>query len=786
MKPITTNTITKMSLMISGLLLITSGLFSQALFDEHIILEEFHGATCIAAADFDADGDIDLVATANSGHKVSWFEQAEDFQFIEHVVVTGYTAAKGVISAQIDNNDSWDIVATAKTLGRFSWFSNDGSGNFTEHIINDTTWSSADFVFSGDIDSDSDQDLILVSCGDNRIAWAENNGDGNFTVIVLKEDWTKTNWATITDLDQDGDQDIVATAKAGEVIWFENDGAENFTEIPLVTGLPAANSVQVADFDSDGDMDLVVTACDNTDLVAWYENDGAFGFTEHLLRDHYNGARASKIADLDQDGDTDILSIAWQTGIVNFWENDGAGNFSGRIVTDDAYDMIQVYVTDLDLDGDPDILGACFGDHELRWWESINTFLIPDFKSAPQSGQQPLEVQFTDQTYAKPPVHTWQWDFNNDGIIDSQEQHPEHFFETVGNYPVKLIVTSDSITDSIIRQEEIRVFDGESSLEFNGSDSRLKCQNDSSLNLTGNFTIEAWVKPTGFGSSGAGKIIDKTMISFYLNQDLATLPVDSSFVVMMAHAGGVVSTFSTPGGTVKMNQWQHLALSYDTVASEAHVYLDGVDQPLEMITSPMGPVLSNSTREFVVGNMKTGNHAFQGCIDEVRIWNSIRSETEIEEWMEMNLPDDQQGLHGYWKFDEGAGDTAFDRSGADRHGELSQVQWMQGVNLTSIGIRDMNPMNGGAFHLAVYPNPLTTTSRIFLTAIKAGIYRGMLFSSSGKEITKGAGSFPLSGGVHEISWDRCMTPGISNLLPGIYLLCFQSGILRECCKVVVP
>lgn len=786
MKIITTNTIAQVSLMITGFFLITSGLFSQALFDEHIILENFQGATCIAAADFDADGDIDLVATANSGHKVSWFEQTGAFQFVEHIVVTGFTGAKGVVSAQIDNNDSWDIVTTAKTLGRFSWFSNDGSGNFTEHIINDTTWSSADFVFSGDIDGDDDQDLILVSCGDNKIAWAQNDGDGNFTVHLIRENWTKVNWATLTDIDHDNDMDIVASAKAGQVIWFVNDGMENFTELPLVTGLPAANSVQVADFDSDGDMDLVVTACDNTDQVAWYENDGSFGYTEHLLKDHYNGARASKISDLDQDGDTDILSIAWQTGIVNFWENDGEGNFSERIVTDDAYNMIQVYVTDLDLDGDPDILGACFGDHELRWWESINTFMIPGFKATPQTGQKPLEVQFTDQTYAKPPIHTWQWDFNNDGIIDSQEQNPEHSFETTGNYTVKLVVTRDSLTDSIIRQQDIRVFDGESSLEFNGSDSRLKCLNDPPLNLTGNFTMEAWVNPTGYGTSGAGKIIDKTVISVYINLDQPTLPTDSSFVVMMALSGGGLSTFTTPNGTVKLNQWQHLALTYDTVTSEAHMYLNGIDQPLQMVTPPMGPLISNSAREIVIGNIKTGAQAFQGCIDEVRIWNSIRSATEIEEWMEKNIPDNQPGLYGYWKFDEGIGDTAFDKSESGHHGTLSQVQWGQGVDLTSIGIRDFFNRDSRDFLLTVYPNPLISSTRIILKTSHAGIYQAMLLTSSGREVENRLTTFALPAGNHEISWNDCIAPGVNDLLPGLYLLCFQSGNFRECCKVIVP
>lgn len=693
-------------LLIACCCLAATGLFSQSLFEEHILLEDFQGATCIATADFDADGDVDFVATANDGHKVSWFANDGRQHFTEHVIVSGYTKAKTVLAAKIDNNESYDIVASAKTLGRFSWFANDGSGNFTEHIITDSSWTSADFACSADIDGDGDNDLILVACDNHKIAWAENDGAGNFTIRMLKENWNKANWATGYDLDNDQDMDILATAKAGQLIWFRNDGLENFTELVLVDSLAGLNSVQVADLDGDGDPDLVATACDVSDQVAWYENDGSFHFTEHLLKDHNNGARAAKIADPDGDGDTDILSIAWESGFVHLWENNGTGSFTERVVSADAYDMIQVHPADLDSDGDLDILGACYGSHEIRWWENIRPFMVPDFTADSLSGHGSLHITFKDLSFANPPATSWSWDFDSDGTTDSHEQNPQWFVDTPGEYTVTLIVSSDSLTDTIVKKRYIRVFDGESSLEFNGSDSRVRCNNDSTVSLTGCFTVEAWVKPAGYGESEVGRIFDKMMISQYACASGSGVPEDSCYVLMMFHTSGVISKVCTPGNSVRMNTWQHLAFSYNDTTNEVRLYIDGSEQPVSVGTPPNGPVLGNGNREIVIGNIRNGAQGFQGCIDELRLWNCIRTPDEISDWKQKNLPAEQAGLAGYWKMNEGMGDTAADRSGCMHHGPLNGAKWAQGVDMTPIGINDPSSKGGSPEKpLSVSPNP---------------------------------------------------------------------------------
>ena len=65
-------------------------------------------------------------------------------------------------------------------------------------------------------------------------------------------------------------------------------------------------------------------------------------------------------------------------------------------------------------------------------------------------------VQFTDLSND---AETWEWDFDNDGTIDSYEQNPTHVYQDTGYYTVKLSITGEVIQDYGIRYDYIHVDD---------------------------------------------------------------------------------------------------------------------------------------------------------------------------------------------------------------------------------------------------------------------------------------------------------------------------------------
>ena len=67
--------------------------------------------------------------------------------------------------------------------------------------------------------------------------------------------------------------------------------------------------------------------------------------------------------------------------------------------------------------------------------------LVADFSATPVSGDAPITVSFTDQSLYRP--EEWEWDFNNDGTIDSTVQNPSFLYTNSGSFFVKLTVKNN-------------------------------------------------------------------------------------------------------------------------------------------------------------------------------------------------------------------------------------------------------------------------------------------------------------------------------------------------------
>ena len=75
--------------------------------------------------------------------------------------------------------------------------------------------------------------------------------------------------------------------------------------------------------------------------------------------------------------------------------------------------------------------------------------LRADFSFAPITGRVPLTVAFGDESVGVPTE--WEWDFDNNGSIDSTESHPVYTYKEVGTYTVRLRVTRGNLIDSEVK-----------------------------------------------------------------------------------------------------------------------------------------------------------------------------------------------------------------------------------------------------------------------------------------------------------------------------------------------
>ena len=94
----------------------------------------------------------------------------------------------------------------------------------------------------------------------------------------------------------------------------------------------------------------------------------------------------------------------------------------------------------------------------------FTTLISTDFIASYTEGQAPFTVQFIDLTSGYPTE--WEWDFNNDGVIDSYEQNPEWTYEEQGDYTVTLTSYNAYNEDIKIKENYIHV-DGYVSVDEN-------------------------------------------------------------------------------------------------------------------------------------------------------------------------------------------------------------------------------------------------------------------------------------------------------------------------------
>ncbi len=252
------------------------------------------------------------------------------------------------------------------------------AGNFNERIIKGD-FNAARHVYATDVDGDGDIDVLGVAFDDNDITWWENNGSQNFTEHTIEGNFTGARYVYATDVDGDGDIDVLGAAYyANDITWWENNGSEVFTEHTIDGDFTGANSAYAIDIDGDGDIDVLGTA-EIADDITWWENDHTKAnndptkFTEHTIDGTFNGASSAYAIDVDGDGDIDVLGTAYVADDITWWENDGAQNFTERTIEGDFNSANSVYAIDVDGDGDIDVLGSAGVADDITWWENDHT-----------------------------------------------------------------------------------------------------------------------------------------------------------------------------------------------------------------------------------------------------------------------------------------------------------------------------------------------------------------------------------------------------------------------------
>lgn len=157
-------------------------------------------------------------------------------------------------------------------------------------------------------------------------------------------------------------------------------------------------------------------------------------------------------------------------------------------------------------------------------YQSVMEDIIPSnninsaFKADETLGTSPLTINFTDYSVGTnpSPITTWDWDFDNDGTIDSHDSNPSWTFTAIKSYDVKLRVSDGTNQHTRILKNFITVAGASSNiLVVNGIDYSNATYIPEMTNFYnssacfGNHQVDVWdlFGDQGFNYSANSKIL---------------------------------------------------------------------------------------------------------------------------------------------------------------------------------------------------------------------------------------------------------------------------------------
>ena len=224
------------------------------------------------------------------------------------------------------------------------------------------------------------------------------------------------------------------------------------------------------------------------------------------------------------------------------------------------------------------------------------------------------------------------------------------------------------------------------SINLNGLSDYIAVGHSESLSLEGDFTVEAWIKPNDI--SGEKTILIKGNNGQCGNYGLF---IKDGNLAFLSDGDCNWAVSRGPNAVLQVGVWQHVAAVSNGTAVD--LYINGVLTDTLVRNAAVGTVNSH---ELWIGRSVLGitNYYFNGFIDEVRIWDMARSQTDLQNNMSTELSGLEENLRVYYKLDDFEADCDItDCSINENHGQrvnlndinsLPQFMDDQPANLTDV------------------------------------------------------------------------------------------------------
>ena len=214
-------------------------------------------------------------------------------------------------------------------------------------------------------------------------------------------------------------------------------------------------------------------------------------------------------------------------------------------------------------------------------------YVLADFVAYPTTGYLPLVVYFSDQSIGN--ILSWQWDFNNDGIIDSYNQNPNFTYNQIGTYSVALTISDGTNEDTMIKENYISVLEPVEA-EFSGFPLHGSCPLEVNFMDMSSGNITSWL--WDFDNDGFIDSNEQNPIHIYNEVGI--------FTVLLTVSDGTTEDTEIKEDYVLINP---ASSDYFIIPSKTQLY-ENYPNPFNPITSMRFDIKGHETGILSIFNLK--------------------------------------------------------------------------------------------------------------------------------------------------------------------------------------
>ncbi|MEQ9405584.1 MAG: LamG-like jellyroll fold domain-containing protein [Cyclobacteriaceae bacterium] len=239
-------------------------------------------------------------------------------------------------------------------------------------------------------------------------------------------------------------------------------------------------------------------------------------------------------------------------------------------------------------------------------------------------------------------------------------------------------------------------------LEFDGVDDQVNLGDVTYMDGLSDITIEAWfntdVSPYFTASNEHYSIIAKGDMSFAGNNAVgiyfrSTDGGGDLFARVGTGSGTQTASYSSPN--INENEWYHVAMSWSS-GGNVDLFINGL--LVSSSSSTLSGTINDIAESLYLGSSDSGfEQQFDGMIDEVRIWDEVRTPSEILSNMTTSMIGNEANLVGYYRFDQ---DETTDIVLPDRSINNNNGVWTDSGG----GVTTPQWVTSGALDSSVLPN----------------------------------------------------------------------------------